>query len=316
MALSYPPLLSALLALSLIHRTTLFPLSSSSPAPHQSLSIPNTIINLKTLSITKLRSALLLSSSSSSPHQQEQHADAVLATALTLCMCEIHSGGDVPRSWRLHLEGASAILSQSSLSLRPPDPNSTPGLLKRWYDSVEALAAITSKGVRAGQLPPSSPSPSSSSADIKGMEGGGLRLEEVFLDDYYGFCSDLIPAFKEIGAAAWERRCLSTASSILSPSDLDLEAENLEQNINAMLARDAKSSPKFYPGVREKLDPDVIAEFYACSEAYQHTALLYIYRRVRYVECPFSLDKFSPLPPRTSTYPTLPKPYIFISNSH
>jgi len=206
-------------------------------------------------------------------------------------MCEIHSGGDLPRSWRLHLEGACAILSsRSSFSSRPPDPNSTSGLLKRWYDSVEALAAITSKGLRAGQLPSSSFSPPPSHSDI-GMEG---ELEEegeeedVFLDDYYGFCTDLVGAFKEIGAAAWERRSLSTnhsspspSLSILSLSDLDTEAEILEQNVKDMLSRDANKPPRFYPGVREKLDEDVVVEFYKCNEAYQYTALLYIYRRVR-----------------------------------
>jgi hypothetical protein len=138
------------------------------------------------------------------------------------------------------------------------------------------------------------------------MEGEEAGPEEVFLDDYYGFRTDLIPAFKEIGAAAWERRCLSTSSSILSPSDLDLEAENLEQKITAMLARDAKSPPNFYPGVREQLDPEVIAEFYACNESYEHTALLYIYRRVRYVECPFSPETFSLLPPHMSASQLFP----------
>lgn len=203
----------------------------------------------------------------------------------------------MPRSWRLHLEGASAILSQSAFSSRLFDPNSTSGLLRRWYDSVEALAAITSKGLRAGQLPPASMAlPSRADAEMGGVEaqetseeGGG----NVFLDDYYGFCTDLVGAFKEIGAAAWERRSLtlstihsspSPSPSILSPSDLDTEAFILSQRIKDMLSRDAASPPPFYPGVQEQLTPEVIAEFYKCNEAYQHTALLYIYRRVQLLD--------------------------------
>lgn len=201
----------------------------------------------------------------------------------------------MPRSWRLHLEGASAILSQSTVSSRRFDPNSTSGLLRRWYDSVESLAAITSKGLRAGQLPPASASlPSRADTEMGGVEGQETRVgesgEDVFLDDYYGFCTDLVGAFKEIGAAAWERRSLSSSdtyssptpsNSILSPSDLDTEASILSQTIQDMLSRDATSPPPFYPGVQEKLTPEVIAEFYKCNEAYQYTALLYIYRRVQ-----------------------------------
>ena len=299
MATSYPPLLSALLTLSLIHRTSLSPPPSSSFNTDQSLE--DSIIGLKAMSITKLRSSLLPSSTSL---QDEHHANGILATALTLCMCEIRTGGDIPRSWRLHFEGASAILSQyaTSRSTGQFDPNSTSGLLKRWYDSVEALAAITSKGLRAGRI--SSPSLVSSSTmqcdiDMTASEEQAqmpdLAGEQIFLDDYYGFCTDLVQTFKEIGAAAWERRSLylstgpSTSPSalthpILSSSDLDNEAESLEQTVKEMLSRDATTPPRFYPGIREKLTPDLVREFYKCNEAYQYTALLYIYRRVQQLD--------------------------------
>jgi hypothetical protein len=223
--------------------------------------------------------------------------DAILATALTLCMCEIHSGADVPRSWRLHLEGANAILSSLTPSTSistPAAPNSQTGLLERWYTSIAALAAISSKGLRAGDLQPaSSPAPPTSSfldIDIDRGEGvGGGGKEEVFLDDYFGFSTDLVDAFKEIGALAWERRALfssphSAHATVLSEEDLLAEARSLELRILGMLSRDAAPPPVFYPGVKEQLSKDVIKEFYLSNEAYQHSALLHIYRRVMFLD--------------------------------
>lgn len=196
----------------------------------------------------------------------------MLATALTLCMCEIHSGADQPRSWRLHLEGAKAILS-SNTSSPNSEPNTQTGLLERWYTSIEALAAISSQGLRAGDLPVGSPSTST------------IINETVYLDDYFAFCTDLVPAFKEIGALAWERRALCDARMkggcvLLSEQDLHTEALGLQSRIKSMIARDRSNPPKFYPGVKEKLPSDVVKEFFLCNEAYQYVALLHISRRV------------------------------------
>ncbi|KAN0091725.1 Fungal specific transcription factor domain containing protein [Hyaloscypha variabilis] len=267
MAISYPPLLSALMALSAIHRNSLYT-SPAIPTPQST-----EIVYLKASSITQLRSDLFLPTQQQSPMR-----DAVLATALTLCMCEIHSGADLPRSWRLHLEGAKAILS-SLPSTSSSSSTSQSGLLERWYTSIEALAAISSKGLRAGNLPPIT----SSSPGTPGLDAA---REEVFLDDYFGFATDLVDAFKEIGAAAWERRSLSSsaasvsAHAMLSEEDLDTEARSLEQNVRDMIARDAAHPPQFYAGVREKLDEEVVREFYLCNETYQQSALLHVYRRV------------------------------------
>jgi hypothetical protein len=275
MAVLCAPLLSALMALSAIHRNSLY-----TPSPPPLNQPPNEIIVLKASSVAQLRSELLLPT-----QQRSQMQDAILATALTLCMCEIHSGGDQPRSWRLHLEGAKAILStyqQMSTNSASSDPNSQSNLLKRWYTSIEALAATTSRGIRAGQLPLLPPS----------VEPPKIGTEdEAFLDDYFGFSTDLVDAFKEIGAAAWERRSLATNNSspsaessahvLLSEGDLQTEAEILEKSVEDMIARDATTLPKFYPSVKESLDDDAVEEFYACNRAYQHTALLYIYRRIR-----------------------------------
>jgi hypothetical protein len=291
MAHSYPPLLSALLTLSLIHRKTLFNPSVTSSHYPQSDFNDNEVMALKASSITQLRSEILL------PTQRQDIRNAVLATALTLCMCEIHSGADQPRSWRLHLEGAKAILSSSqarglpSSSPTNSDPNSQAGLLERWFTSIEALAATSSKGLRAGDLPPAnlgSVGGEKGCHDGEGVEGEG-EGEEVWLDDYFGFSTDLVPVFKEIGASAWERRSILDKRNrgevpLLSEEDLLTEALALESRLTTMIRRDRETKARFYPGVRERLEEDVLREFGLCNEAYQHAALLFIYRRVMGVE--------------------------------
>jgi Fungal specific transcription factor domain len=286
MAISYPPLLSALMALSAIHRNSLY---TNLPAALQQ---PTEVDYLKASSVAQLRSDLLLPS-----QPRPKMRDAVLATALTLCMCEIHSGADLPRSWRLHLEGATAIISSLSASSSFPHPHSQTGLLQRWYTSISALAALSPHGLRAGDLQPTtSPSPVPESH----LSASNEKEEaSVFLDDYFGFNTDLVDTFKEIGAAAWERRVLSSPSAVLasglasthahinlSEEDLVVEARSLELRILGMMARDAIAPPSFYPGVKEKLDEGVKREFYLCNEAYHCAALLHVYRAVMLLETP------------------------------
>ena len=213
MAISYPPLLSALMALFAIHRNSLYTLSPAT------LQHPNEIDYLKASSVTQLRSDLLFSA-----QQQPQM-----------------------------------------------------GLLQRWYTSISTLAAISPQGLRAGDLHPATspttpPDPPLSAANEK-------KEVAVFLDDYFGFSTDLVDMFKEIGAAAWERRILSSNSPLtldseseamrvhvnLSEEDLTTEVRNLELRVLDMMARDP---PPFYPGVQEKLDEEVRMEFYLCNEAY------------------------------------------------
>jgi hypothetical protein len=111
-----------------------------------------------------------------------------------------------------------------------------------------------------------------------------MNDEDVYLDDYFGFSTDLVETFKEIGAAAWERRSLnsdaSRVQSLLTERDLEDEANNLETTVYNMINRDAASPPKFYPGIRDQLDEEGVAEFYRCNEAYQYTALVHIFRNV------------------------------------
>lgn len=262
MAMQVPSLFSAIMALSQIHKDSL-----NLPGPEASGGGGSRLIqHYGTSSMQSLRQELQNSNTSKV---------STLATILTLCMCEIHTGGNKSKSWRVHFDGARALLSAmgtpSDLKNAVSDDD-IQKFLERWYISIEALAALTSKGLPTGQL---------RSLDIE-MTPQGKR--EVFLDDYFGFTTDLVFAFREIGAAAWERRRMNlyTEDQVkLSEHDFQKVVTSLEASIKQMMVRDGMSPPSFYPGVAAKLSHIQMLEFYVCNKAYQHTALIHLYRRVK-----------------------------------
>jgi hypothetical protein len=108
------------------------------------------------------------------------------------------------------------------------------------------------------------------------------NTKSCVLDIYTGYSSDLDMAFKEIGAASWERRRLEAEEDRWSPiteDDLTSEADWLEQSVQTMISRDLQSGLTL-PAHIELSDRE-IKQFEACNEAYQYVALIHIYRRVR-----------------------------------
>ena len=58
----------------------------------------------------------------------------------------------------------------------------------------------------------------------------------------------------------------------------------MEKSVLGLIARhNQHGGLVFYPGVKEKLSEESIREFMLCNEAFQHTALIHIHRRVRKV---------------------------------
>ncbi|EXJ93262.1 hypothetical protein A1O1_01653 [Capronia coronata CBS 617.96] len=300
------------MALSSLHRMTIINGASTQ-------FIPETMVaNLMSLSLQRLRQEL----------QETRNLEARLAllhTIKTLCTCEIYSG-KADTAWRIHVEGAKALIESTAKHFAKEFATTDAAgnklqrqqdwLTSRWYFSVEALAALTRRGLSRGQV------------DIKSDHMQGPRAlichntriqEHCCLDLYAGYSSDLNTAFKEIGAIAWERERLEdckaarthqwedtdTASSdettavapdviaqtlpmtaesmsqhttILSEIDIEREAFWLEQSIRSMISRDREGL---------KIPTDVtlseaeIRQFSACNQAYQYSALIHIYRRVR-----------------------------------
>jgi hypothetical protein len=260
MALESPALFYATIALSAIHWKSL------TSNDLDDLNGKKLIAGLKAASLRHLREEL--------ESLDGKHSDNLLATARTLFLCEVHAGGDRPRTWRAHFEGAKALIValESNSPSWTSNQHSSRQFLRRWYSVTEALVALTADGLSKGQLTEFGPS-----ALI--AEGS----DDAYLDVYTGCSTDLSLVFREIGAVAWERRRAMTDPHHIRFLDDDFkrEADWLEQSVRRMMERSKIQPPIFDVTVSGSVSPQQANEFILCNEAYQHTALIHIHRRVR-----------------------------------
>ncbi|KAJ6119817.1 hypothetical protein N7523_004097 [Penicillium sp. IBT 18751x] len=261
MALQTPSLLYATTALSAIHIQALHNQSESvKTAPD--------IARLMALSLEHFRQELQNPSSKDS--------EALVATARTLCLAEIHSGAINPNSWRAHIEGARALM-KSSDAAGEDSIRSESGFrryLDRWYWSIVSLTALTGNGPPIGD-----------NSDFAPSDLAGQHDLPDYLDDYWGFTVDLAAVFRQIGAAAWRNHQADKdgLGFIEGEVDHDLEDEaaTLESSVRHLMDRGASSEPSFYPGVAEGLPAESVQQLALCNEAFQHSALIQIHRRLR-----------------------------------
>ncbi len=98
---------------------------------------------------------------------------------------------------------------------------------------------------------------------------------------------DLAAVFRQIGAAAWRSHQAEKGiqSQGFVAGEIDDSAEDeaaaLEASIKELMDRGATSQPSFYPGVAEGLSAESVQHLALCNEAFQHSALIQIYRRIR-----------------------------------
>ncbi|KAI5244667.1 hypothetical protein E4T43_03626 [Aureobasidium subglaciale] len=255
-ALQSPTLFYATAALSAIHHKSRLGFGSDT------LRQDPLISRLLTNSLFGLQSDLL--------EKDVNKSSVLLATIRTLFLCEVHAGGDRPGTWRAHFEGAKALMLdiESWAGYSSKQRDSTRYFLKRWYNMTESFVALTTDGLASGQLARFGP---------RTLDGD--EEEKVYLDEYAGFATDLTPIFREIGAAAWERRN-ELQPTILEEGDLDEEAASLASCIWARLDEAKILPPKFRPGVEEQLSSRQKKDFLSCNEIWHHMALIYIYRRI------------------------------------
>ncbi|EAW07769.1 fungal specific transcription factor domain-containing protein [Aspergillus clavatus NRRL 1] len=254
MALQTPSLLYATMALSAIH------LQAVNNQSENVKSAPD-IARSMALSLEHFRKEL--------QDPSTRGSDALLATARTLCLAEIHSGAIHPNSWQAHMEGAKALMLATNRR-GGESPGSSQGFrryLDRWYQSIVSLTALTGNG------PPIEEATHCPSRDITAPD---------YLDDYWGFTVNLSQIFRAIGAAAWRSHHLQNSGIIEKDTpSLSNEATILESSVRTLMAQNASAHPTFYPGVGEGLSNECIREFMLCNEAFQHSALIQIHRRLR-----------------------------------
>lgn len=257
MALQTPSLLYATMALSALHRSTLI---DGMPT---NFDLDALVSSLMASSLQNLRYELQTKKGVSKY--------ALLTTIRTLCVCEIHSGR-ADRSWRVHVEGAIALLgtTRAMPDTSPADDGESQWLVDSWYASIESLMALTTRrGLSRAQIEQFGPR-----ALMR-----ETKAENRYLDIYTAYSTDLNDSFKEIRAVAWERQQLDSngdRASVLSKRDLDEKADRLENSIQSRTG-----NSEFRPNDLQVLSQHETQQFEACDETYYHTALIHILRRVR-----------------------------------
>ncbi|KAK7424523.1 hypothetical protein QQX98_000488 [Neonectria punicea] len=272
LALQSPPLLYATLAYSAVQQASLHTVEATDL--HRSVS------RYVGMSLAAFQAELPQAGSSSQA--------SLLAASLMLCLVSMSSGDIHSGSWRVHAEGAKALLAsihRSDNASASADIDAIDKFLSRWYLNVESLASMTSAGLVTGQCV------------VQDSTWGTITEPDQFAldvcDDHFGYPARLAMLFREIGASAWERRrqlslwpslTEETAGfTVLTQQDFHLDADTLQASLDTISADTLHSSRglAFYPGVREELSDTDVRGFVACTEAYIHMARILVERRVR-----------------------------------
>ncbi|KAF5597141.1 benzoate 4-monooxygenase cytochrome P450 [Fusarium pseudocircinatum] len=187
-----------------------------------------------------------------------------LATTRTLCQAQIYGGTSL---WRIHLDGARAILQTSQkvnqVASSPRIPVNT-GFLDSWFHNAEALASLSPAGLLGGQLL------------VRGQSESG-----VFLDIYGGVMSDLPALFKEVGALLGNKHTRTP--------ELELETDNLVQQILDRLSRDKAENMIIASDMLSSLSANDIQNYALSNAGFLYMALLHLYCSMRSLP-PFTIE--------------------------
>lgn len=255
MAMQIPSLMYGTLALSALHRFTLLN------------GVPDRFTPEVMISKLMSRSLKHLQEELQTNGPQSRHL--LLHTIRTLCVCEIYSG-KADSAWRIHLDGARAILNSMRSIVGLSEDDEQAWLTSRWYSSMEALTALTDRGAING----TEQGDEALTADIE-----FVASRDHSLDIYTGYSSDLNTVLKEIGILAKKRQRLAASHDSQSVNDLQIQSDRLEEMLQKMIRRDSEEGLKIPPNVL--LPKDQLKQFNACNVAYQHSALLHIHRRLQ-----------------------------------
>ncbi|KAF4961547.1 hypothetical protein FGADI_171 [Fusarium gaditjirri] len=239
MSLQEPSLLYAVMAFASVHLDAIGML----PGNSQRL-----IDSLHWASINHLRRLLEDTDSTSQT--------VALATTRTLCQAQIYGGTSL---WRIHLDGARAILQTSQMGKQVMGKSQTPmntRFLDSWFHNAEALASLSPAGLIGGQVL------------VHGQTDSG-----PFLDIYGGVMSDLPALFKEVGVLLGKKQ--------MRIPDLDFQTENLVQQIHTRLSRDKAENMTITPGMLSFLSANDIQNYALSNAGFLYMALLHLYCSMR-----------------------------------
>ncbi|RDW71634.1 hypothetical protein BP6252_08197 [Coleophoma cylindrospora] len=204
---------------------------------------------------------------------QRMNKVALIAASLMLCLQKLCQERLESRAWRVHLDGARGIISTAdSSNYNDPDDLELLRMLNRWYEAIEALAALTARGTSEVQT-----AFTQSSSPM-------LASEAEYIDEYFGYAPKINVFLCKIGAAARWLRIRSHATGQpdrLFLEDFNVGVDTLEASVLSTMSRSRSSPPCFYPRARERLSPCEIEDFVLCNQAFQHMALIHLRRRLR-----------------------------------
>ncbi|KAF5717057.1 cytochrome P450 monooxygenase 4ac1 [Fusarium globosum] len=247
MSLQEPSLLYAVMAFAAVH------LNAVGMLPENSQRL---IDSLHWASINHLRRLLEATDSTSQT--------VALATTRTLCQAQIYGGTSL---WRVHLDGARAILQTSQTDnrrmSRPHGPVNT-GFLDSWFHNAEALASLSPAGLLGGQLL------------VRGQTDSG-----AFLDIYGGVMSDLPALFKEVGTLLGKKH--------MRTPELELETDDLIQQILTRLSRDKAENMIIESDMLSFLSANDIQNYALSNAGFLYMALLHLHCGMRSLP-PFAME--------------------------
>lgn len=247
MSLQEPSLLYAVMAFAAVHLNAIDML----PGNSQRL-----IDSLHWASINHLRRLLEATDSTSQT--------VALATTRTLCQAQIYGGTSL---WRIHLDGARAILQTAQKGNQVMDRSHVPmntGFLDSWFHNAEGLASLSPAGLLGGQLL------------VHGQTDSG-----AFLDIYGGAMSDLPALFKEVGTLLGKKH-------IRTP-ELELETDNLVQQILTRISRDKAENIIIPPDMLSFLSANDIQNYALSNAGFLYMALLHLHCGMRSLP-PFAIE--------------------------
>jgi len=190
-----------------------------------------------------------------------------IATALMLCLCDILAGGEKPRSWRLHLQGAATMISNYFANHEPDSGNIL--VLWRLWKSLQSLSLLLgNSSLETAARPALTLAPPN---------------ESHYIDVYDGFSTKLLPVVDEVDTLYAESQALQKLESALGDDDAAIKVLR-DAHTTRSKALIAKINSMLDDPVIE-LDPtseytDTSSDFFCLNEAYHVAVLLQVYQRV------------------------------------
>ncbi|KAK5222906.1 hypothetical protein LTR72_005743 [Exophiala xenobiotica] len=192
-----------------------------------------------------------------------------IATALTLCLCDILAGGEKPKSWRLHLQGAATMI-RTYFSRHPPNSGNIL-VLWRWWKSLQSLSVLLGN-----------PTPEVNTKSALTLEPPN---QNHYIDTYDGFSTKLHPMIEEVDMLNAESQALQKLEATLGHDDPSVKVlRNAHSTRCATLIE--KISAMMDDPVTE-LDPasssatpfDPSSDYFSLNEAYHLAVMLQVYQR-------------------------------------